>query len=358
VIAEGLQEEGAITWAAEHLEAAALAAIDLDPQDRAPADRAADALLAAGDRSRRRMESRSALDFYRRTLALAGPEERWGTREARALAGSGEARYWLAEYPAAIEVLERAISLGTALGDDWTLAMALRFRGDLAINVDADLETAEALLARSVVAAERLGEPWAVARSLLFSGWVPWTRGQYQDAEPIWRRALQIAHDTEDRWAEVRALTSLSINHSQMRDEDEALALIQQAQGLAEGIGDQFSVAVTTTQRARVDADLGRYEDAVRQLDSAVGIFGDLGARWEFADALAERGITKREMGMLDEAEDDLSRSIRLSEELGEKQLASWTWRALARVSEKRGDEAEAAERQRRAEQAEAHRAR
>jgi tetratricopeptide (TPR) repeat protein len=358
VIADRLENEGAITWAAEHLEAAALAALDLDPQDRAPADRAADALLAAGDRSRRRMESRSALDFYRRVLALAGPEDRWGVREARALAGTGEARYWLAEYPLSIEALERAIALGTDLQDDWTLAMALRFRGDLAINVDADLEAAEALLARSVAAADRLGEPWALARSLLFSGWVPWTRGQYQDAEPIWRRALQIAREAEDRWAEVRALTSLSINHSQMSQEDEARALIEEAQQLAERIGDQFSVAVTTTQRARVDADAGRYEDAVRQLDTAVGIFGDLGARWELADATAERGITKREMGMLDDAEEDLSRAIRLSEELGERQLASWTWRALARVSEKRGDDAEAAERLRRAEQAEARRAR
>ncbi|TMK21819.1 MAG: hypothetical protein E6G65_04140 [Actinobacteria bacterium] len=354
VIAERLQAQGAITWAADHLEAAAHASLDLDPQDRWAADRAADALLAAGDRTRRRMESRSALDFYARALALAGPEDAWGVREARALAGIGEARYWLAEYPASIEALERAIQLGTALEDDWTLALALRFRGDLAINVDADLEASEQLLARSVAAAERLGEPWAIARSLLFSGWVPWTRDRFQDAEPIWRRALRIARDGEDRWAEVRALTSLSINHSQMGDEAEALRLIQEAQELADRIGDQFSVAVTTTQRARVDADMGRVDDAIRQLDVAVGIFGDLGARWELADAMAERGITKREMGLLDEAEEDLGRAIRLSEELGERQLASWTWRALARVSEKRGDQDQAAERFRLAEQAEA----
>ena len=110
-------------------------------------------------------------------------------REARALAGIGESRYWLAEYPASVEALERAIQLGTELDDDWTLALALRFRGDLAINVDADLEASEQLLARSVAAAERLGEPWAIARSLLFSGWVPWTRDRFEDAEPIWRRA-------------------------------------------------------------------------------------------------------------------------------------------------------------------------
>jgi class 3 adenylate cyclase/tetratricopeptide (TPR) repeat protein len=352
MIAERLEEAGAVTWAADHLEAAAVAALDLDPADRRVADRAVDALLTAADRARRRMESRSALDLYRRALALAGPEDTWGVREARAFAGIGEAHYWLAEFGAATEALERAIASGTELRDDWTLALALRFRGDIAINVDADLDAAESLLARSVETAEALAEPWAMARSLLFQGWVPWTREHFSEAEEIWRRALKVAHDADDRWAEVRALTSLSINGSQQGEDERALALIIEAQELADRIGDQFSVAVTTTQRARVDADAGRYETAVQGLDAAIATFGDLGARWELADATGERGVTKREMGMLDEAEEDLQLAIRMSEELGERQLASWTWRALARVSEKRGDQAEAAERFKLADQA------
>jgi class 3 adenylate cyclase/tetratricopeptide (TPR) repeat protein len=354
VIAERLREAGALAWAADHLEAAAAAARDLEPSDRGPVDAALDALVAAGDRARRRLESRSALDLYGRALALAGPEDRWGVREARALAGVGEAHYWLAEFGPATEALDRAIDLGDHLGDDWTLAVALRFRGDIAINVDADLDRAESLLARSVAAAERLGEPWAIARSLLFQGWVPWTRDEYALSDAIWQRALEVAREAEDRWAEVRALTSLSINHSQQSQEDEALGLIVQAQELADRIGDQFSVAVTTTQRARVEADLGRFDAAVPMLDASIATFADLGARWEYADAMAARGVTKREMGLLDEAEEDLSRAIRLSEELRERQLAGWTWRALARVSEKRGDQAQAAERFQLAEQADA----
>jgi len=223
--------------------------------------------------------------------------------------------------------------------------------------VDADLDAAEAMLARSVAAAERLGEPWAIARSLLFQGWVPWTRGTLDEADRIWRRALEVARAGEDRWAEVRALTSLSINHSQMDEDQAALELIIEAQELANRIGDQFSVAVTTTQRARVDADMGRFDEAIPRLDSAIASFGDLGARWELADATAERGVTKREMGMLDEAEEDLQRAIRMSQELGERQLAGWTWRALARVSEKRGDQDLAAERFKLAEEADAHQA-
>ena len=72
------------------------------------------------------------------------------------------------------------------------------------------------------------------------------------------------------------------------------------------------------------------------------------------APAPPPRGIAKRELGRLDEAEEDLRIAIRISEELGERQLASWMWRALAQVSERRGDKAEAERRLRRSREAEA----
>jgi tetratricopeptide (TPR) repeat protein len=303
------------------------------------------------------MVSRTAVDLYERALALAGPEETWRVREARALGGLGEARYWLGEYGVATDVLERAEALGKTHDDPFTLALALRFLGDIAINVDADLEKAEALLERSVLAAEQLGDPWGIARTLLFAGWVPWTRDRYEEAEAIWRRALDMA-DTDDRWARIRALTALSINRDSMGDLDEALRLIEDAGRLADDSGDQFSVAVVTVQRARVIEDLGRMQEALDAIEPAVATFEELGARWELADALAERGVLKREVGRLDEAEDDLGLAIGISEELGERQLAGWTWTALARVAERRGDEAKAEERFRRAEEAEARRPR
>jgi class 3 adenylate cyclase/tetratricopeptide (TPR) repeat protein len=361
LIADRLIGDGHPSWAAEHLELGALASLDLDPDDRTLPERAADALVEAGDLARRRMESRTAIDDYRRALVMAGAQERWGVREARALAGEGEAHYWLAEYPAATEALERSVSLGTEHDDPFALALALRFLGDIAINVDADLDRAEELLNRSLAAAESLGDPWAIVRTLLFAGWVPWTRNRYDEAEAIWRRALELA-DPEDGWARVRALNSLSINYtggpqeamtSSANAQEEALKLSDEASALAEQIGDQFSIAITTVQRARVLMDLDRAQDSLSCFDHAIGIFEDLGARWELGDATAERGIAKRELGRLDEAEEDLQTAIRISEELGERQLASWTWRALARVSERRGDPAEAEERHRRSQEAE-----
>ena len=348
------------TWAADHLELAAIASLDLDRDDRSVADRAADALLDAGDRARRRTESRTAIEYYEKTLALAGPEERWDVREARALAGIGEARYWLGEYPAATDVLDRAVELGRKVDDPFTLSLALRFLGDIAINVEADLDKAETLLDESLAAAEAMDEPWACTRTLLFAGWVPWTRGDHDAAEKIWRRALEVA-DPDDGWARVRALNSLSINRTggDRIEPDpegalrEALALSDQAFALAEEIGDQFSIAMTTVQRGRILDDQGKFEESIPCFDRAIAVFEDLGARWELGDATAERGIAKRELGRLDEAEEDLRKATRISEELGERQLASWTWRALAQVSERRGDKAEAERRRRRSREAE-----
>ncbi|HKE53686.1 MAG TPA: tetratricopeptide repeat protein, partial [Actinomycetota bacterium] len=361
LIADRLFADTHPTWAAEHLEFAALNSLDLDNEDRSVAERASDALVAAGDRARRRTESRSATDYYERALALAGPEERWGVREARALAGIGEARYWLADYPAARAALDRAIELGREVDDPFALAIALRFLGDIVINVDGDVDRAEPLLDESIAEAERLSDdmrPWALARALLFAGWVPWTREDNDRAEAIWRRALEVA-DPDDGWARVRALNSLSINQTggrrSARDAalKRALELSDQASALAEEIGDQFSIAMTTVQRARIFEDQEQYEEAIAGFERAIGVFEDLGARWELADAYAERGICQRELGRLDEAEENLKKAIRISQELGERQLASWTWRALAEVSERRGDHAEAEQRRRRSREAE-----
>jgi tetratricopeptide (TPR) repeat protein len=266
----------------------------------------------------------------------------------------GEARYWLGEYAEAREALEDAATLATDHHDAFALALALRFLGDIAINVEADLDKAQELLDRSLAAAEELGEPMAIVRTLLFAGWVPWTRGQFDESEKVWRRALDVAEE-DDRWARVRALTSLSINRSEVKDLDEALSLIEEAGALAEETGDRFSIAVADVQHARVLHDLERREEALVCFDRGVAIFEELGARWEWADALAARGISKRELGRLDDAEKDLRLAIRISEELGERQLASWTWRALARVAERRGDEAGAAELFRTAQEAESH---
>ena len=154
---------------AYHLEHAALAALDLDPHDHTLAERAVEALQRAGDIARRRLEFRTAADLYERALALSGPEDGWGARDAWSLSMLGESRYWLGEFDTAEEALRRALSLA-AEGDDRVEAHASRFLADITLTVRGDEHLASALFERSLVAARRLGEPYVLARTLLDGG--------------------------------------------------------------------------------------------------------------------------------------------------------------------------------------------
>ena len=57
-------------------------------------------------------------------------------------------------------------------------------------------------------------------------------------------------------------------------------------------------------------------------------------------------------IGDLDGAEEDLMKAVRITEELGDRQLGGWLWRSLAKVSDRRGNEHEAEERRRRSREA------
>jgi class 3 adenylate cyclase/tetratricopeptide (TPR) repeat protein len=348
LVAEGLEKEDpdrypqSVAW---HLEQAARAALDLEPGDRVLAERAVKALRRAGDLARWRMESRTAIDLYERALALSGPEKSWGVAEARILSALGESRYWLGDYDEAERTLTRALELG---GDDqWTQALACRFLADIALNVREDLDRAEELFDRALRAARRLDEtdqPWVIARVLLMAGWVPYWKRDLERARATFEEALEIARSNPegDRWAEARALVSLSSAISPVGNEEECLPLVQEALELGRKMDDQFTIAVAQESVGNSLRRMMRLEEALLCLEEAVGIFRDLGARWELASALGDRGFVHRLAGRFGEADTDFREALELCRRLGEKSLIAWTAAQLALVLLAEGDVAAA----------------
>ena len=250
-----------------------------------------------------------------------------------------------------------AVNLGTEHDDPWTLALAFRFLGDIAINVWADVDRAEILLDRSLVEAERLGEPHAIARTLLFAGWVPWTRNRLPEAESIWRRALSIAERHDDRWGKFGRSAAL--------DRDRRPRSARRSHGddrARPRPRDRHGRPVQPRRRHRAGRPSARGPGGLRAVAPVLQPRG--GDLHRAGGAVGARRCARRtrnrpaELGRLDEAERDIRGAIAISEELGERQLAGWTWRALAHVSERRGDHAQAAEHRARAEQEEARRPR
>ena len=114
------------------------------------------------------------MDLYERALALAGPEDDWGVREAWIVGMLGESRYWLGDFDEAETRLRK--SMGLADGDDRVMAHAARFLADITLTVRGDDHLAAGLFERSLEAARRLGDPHVLARTLLMAGWVPFWR--------------------------------------------------------------------------------------------------------------------------------------------------------------------------------------
>ena len=58
--------------------------------------------------------------------------------------------------------------------------------------VDADARRALATLSRAPDAASELGDPFVLARTLLMAGWVPFWRQRLDEAEALFREALEV----------------------------------------------------------------------------------------------------------------------------------------------------------------------
>jgi class 3 adenylate cyclase/tetratricopeptide (TPR) repeat protein len=323
---------------AYHLEQAANASLDLDPTDRSVADRAVDALSHAGDKARRGIESRVAIDLYERALALAGPSEGWGEREAWILSGIGEARYWLGEFEDAAVSLQRALDLDP--DNAWTIAHAARFLGDIELSVRRDSERAHELFGRALTAARELDDAWVMARVLLMAGWEPYWRGEDAEAEAVFREALEIAraNPEEDGFAEARALTFLAAMRSGKTDEAEVLEIGQEALDVARKLGDPFSIAVAQERVGTSLRRMGNYKEAFGVIDEAVRTLDDLDARWELASVIGERAMVRRFMGHPVDAERDLRQSLAIVRELKDTTLLAWIIRELVEALLDRGE--------------------
>jgi tetratricopeptide (TPR) repeat protein len=335
VVADALSEPGSAERypraIAFHLEQAARAAADLDPNEQTIADRAVDALAHAGDIARRRIESRAAADLYARALALAGPEDVWDGREAGIVSMLGEARYWLGDFEEAESRFRKALTL--ADGNDRVTAHAARFLADITMTIRGDDHLAAALFDRSIDAARRLKDPRVLARSLLMAGWVPYWQGRLADADRLFREALDVARtDGPDAWAEVRALVGVANVASLRSSEQDALEIGREALAAGARGNQPFSVAIAHQVVASSLRRLLLLDEGLEHADAAVRGLRELGARWELASALADRGTIHRLGGALEAAEADLREALVLCRELNDRALVTPTAAELART--------------------------
>ena len=156
----------------------------------------------------------------------------------------GETRYWLGEFDEAEARFRKALAL--ADGDDRVTAHSARFLADITTTIRGDDHLAGALFERSIEAARRVGEARVLARSLLMAAWVPYRHDRLDEADAMFREALEIARSEAgaDPWAEVQASVGIATVISARGSEADAIAVGREALEVAERADQPFTIAV------------------------------------------------------------------------------------------------------------------
>ncbi len=270
-----------------------------------PLERAAAALMQAGDRAERREGMREAARFYERALELPGESDpaarlELRLRHARALAALGqiaaaaEAARATAEEALRLErpdlrasalildanldlrrgratearrALGEAVELAEACGDRRLQLRAWFARAALLAEIEGDLEGAVTQLRLSLTLAEELDDRALHTEGRLRLGFVLFNLGKLAEAETELDRCLALAAELGSRRDEARAIFQLGLVKYLRGDLAEAERLGREAQIALEVTGEpyfQIQNHVALAQYALARGDPGRAEEWLR----------------------------------------------------------------------------------------------
>jgi class 3 adenylate cyclase/tetratricopeptide (TPR) repeat protein len=321
---------------AHHLDRAAYLLAELQgavPEELAHS--AAEALEEAGRRALRR----GALAVARRTLLRAVELE--PSAERRYFAA--HAAWRLADVPTVRDEAEEVLAEARAAGLPDIEGRALVLLADLALHADGDVARAhdladEALAALPEDALTGLYDAHALITTIYW--WLGNGEGATRHAEAM----LDLAQRAGRPELESLAQTQLSAIAGVCGDVDRAVALLEQAEALAETSGSREAMGYALAVHGRrFEEAQGELDDAEDYLRRALDIFDEIGAAGRHGWTLSNLAFVYRQRGELAEAEKTFREAVSRLRRTHEQGFLVEAERGLAEVLVERGkvDEAD-----------------
>jgi len=173
---------------------------------------------------------------------------------------------------------------------------------------------AEASYREALATAEGMGEPGRIANSLTHLGILHREREQYEQAAPLFERALKLYRSSGDGPNISRSLNNIASMKQVMGRLPEAEALVREALGLLEDAGeDDEGWLVTATNLATMVSSRGDYAGAAKVLEATRAKADAKGplAR-NSAGMMNQLGVLYRKLARYDEAEPLLKRALEI----------------------------------------------
>jgi len=277
---------------------------DPEPERRAAVHRVIDHYLHTA------MSASHRFSPFRSSLQLAGPQP--GVLPAD-VADKDQAMAW---FDAEVPVLLALIAFADANGFDrhawqipWTLGPFFNRRGRW--------HDYEATQQTALAAAQRLGDTLALAHAHHLLGHVQSQVGEYEVADPNFRRALDLFRELGDRGNEAVVLNGLAGMLEKQERYTEALAVALDALRMLKAVGHWWTQATLENGVGWLYAHLGQYDRALTHCQRALALHRDSGHRGGTADTLDSLGFVYLRLADTAQAKAHYHKAIEAYREIG-----------------------------------------
>ena len=201
-----------------------------------------------------------------------------------------------------------------------------------------DYDAAEPLYRRALEISERIGDQASMANSYGQLGILAQQRGDYDAAEPLYRRALEISERIGDQASMARIYHQLGRLAQLRGDYDAAEPLSRRALEIFERIDDQASMAIGYQQLGLLAQQRGDYDAAEPLSRRALEIFERIGDQASLAKGYHQLGMLAQARGDYAAAEPLYRRSLEISERIGDQASMARIYHQLGILAQLRGD--------------------
>jgi DNA-binding SARP family transcriptional activator/Tfp pilus assembly protein PilF len=278
--------------------------IDPEPERRAAVHRVLDHYLHTA------MAASNRFSPFRSPLQLADPQP--GVLPAD-VTDKDQAMAW---FDAEVPVLLALIAYADANEFDshawqipWTLGPFFNRRGRW--------QDYTATQRTALAAASRIGDTLALAHAHHLLGHVQAQTGAYEDADPNFRRALDLFRELGDRANEAVVLNGLAGMLEKQERYPEALAVALDALRMLKAVGHWWTQATLENGVGWLYAHLGQYDRALIHCQRALSLHRDSGHRGGTADTLDSLGYVYLHLGDITEAKSHYTKAIEAYREIG-----------------------------------------
>lgn len=291
-------------------------------------------------------------DFARARVAQLS-----SARHAELLRKEGVSLFRRGDYDPALRAFDAAEAAYREDGSEATLASVELSRAEVYLR-RGQYEHAEAATLQALGTLEADGDAeqgaagdqqLAIARADHLLGTIALDRGDHQEADQRFRRALAGRKEAGDEQGVAESWHSLGEVAYDRRDHRSAQQCFANGLAIRERLGDQWGIATSLHGLALVARERDDHPTAVRQFSQALDIRERIGDQQGMINSLANLGTLAQAQADFSLAGQCFARSLAIAERIDDQQGVAIAWHNLGRLSCEQGDLCAAANYSRRA---------